>query len=148
MSQKHHPGEAEKIDADVKKLHGQGISQAGIARRLNVTRWQVRKSAERQGITWNTDGIAEAIKTASIHARRERVDLMARFVDIAHDELDRAEVADDFVERRNCIETAATAASKVCQLAKIARVDVEDQDQEETAQLLNWVNRELNTLGA
>lgn len=148
MSQKHHPGAAEKIDADVKKLHGQGISQAGIARRLNVTRWQVRKSAERQGLTWNTDGIAEAIKTASIHARRERVDLMARFVDIAHDELDRAEIADDFVERRNCIETASTAASKVCQLAKIARVDVEDQDQEETAQLLNWVNRELNNLGA
>ena len=132
----------------MKKLHGQGISQAGIARRLNVTRWQVRKSAERQGLKWNTDGIAEAIKTASIHARRERIDLMARFVDIAHDELDRAEIADDFVERRNCIETASTAASKVCQLAKIARVDAEDQDQEETAQLLNWVNRELNNLGA
>lgn len=148
MSRKPRPGAAEKIDADVKHLHSQGTSQAGIARRLGVTRWQVRKSAERQGLEWSTDGIADAIKTASVHARRERVDLMARFVDIAHDELDRAEVTDDFVERRNCIETAATAASKVCQLAKIARVDVEDQDQEETAQLLNWVNHELNTLGA
>lgn len=146
MSQKHRPGAAEKIDADVKNLHSQGTSQAGIARRLGVTRWQVRKSAERQGLEWNTNGIAEAIKTASVHARRERVDLMARFVDIAHDELDRAEETDDFVERRNCIETASTAASKVCQLAKIARVDAEDQDQEETAQLLSWVNGELNNL--
>lgn len=142
------PGDRKQLDAKVKDLHAQGHSQSEIARRLNISRWQVRKSAERQGLKWNTDGIADAIKAASTRARWERVNLMARFMDIAHDELDRAEEATDFVERRNCIETAATASSKACQIGNLVRQDAEDQDVEESSQLFKWVNRELDAMGA
>ncbi|MFR9829450.1 hypothetical protein ACL1G3_00265 [Corynebacterium striatum] len=134
----------EKLDAKVAKLHAAGNSQGAIAEELGVSRWAVRKSAERLGLTWDTTRTAKAVEAAAHYAKAERVQLMQRWTDIANDELDRAEAEPDFMQRRNSIEAAATATANVARLARVTREDHQDEDDDP----IDEINKMLDMMGA
>lgn len=138
--------QTEKLDAKVAKLHAAGLSQGAITRELGVSRWTVRKSAERLGLTWDTTRTAKAVEAAARFAKAERVELMQRWNDLANDELDRAENETDFMERRNAIESAATATANVARLARVTRED--KQEAAEDDESLDEINKFLDMLGA
>ncbi|HCG3140752.1 TPA: hypothetical protein NJT62_002237 [Corynebacterium striatum] len=104
----------------------------------------MRKSAERLGLTWDTTRTAKAVEAAAHYAKAERVQLMQRWTDIANDELDRAESEPDFMQRRNAIESAATATANVARLARVTREDRQDED----VDLVDEINKMLDMMGA
>ncbi|ATZ08632.1 hypothetical protein B7O34_13825 [Corynebacterium striatum] len=109
-----------------------------------MSRWAVRKSAERLGLTWDTSRTAKAVEAAAHYAKVERVQLMQRWTDIANDELDRAEAEPDFMQRRNSIEAAATATANVARLARVTREDHQDEDEDP----IDEINKMLDMMGA
>lgn len=106
----------EVLEQRIRQLHAAGYSQAEIARRVGVTRWQVRTTAARLGLSWDTQRTAAATAASLQHARRERVALALRWLDTAGDELDDADAAEDAEARRRHVVNAAIGSDKAAVL--------------------------------
>lgn len=107
------------LDSRVKALHTAGMSQGGIARELAVSRWQIRKSGERLGLSWNTAITEVAVAAAAEHARRDRDRLAQRYLDLSHDFLDKVEeyAADINPDHMwQALKSSATATDKLVAL--------------------------------
>lgn len=117
------------LDSRVRALHAAGMSQGGIARELAVSRWQVRKSGERLGLSWDTTITEVAVRASAEHARRDRDRLAERYLDLSHDFLDKVEeyTADTNPSHAwEALKSAATATDKLVALhALTARYPVD-----------------------
>lgn len=108
-------GDTGLFHEQVRELHARGLSQAQIKDQLGVTRWAVRRAASDLGLSWDVTRTAAATRAAAVHMQQERVELMARWHDLAGDALDAAESAED---GHPYVVDAAIATDKAVALAR------------------------------
>lgn len=126
------------LEAQVEQLHAAGYSQGNIADTLGVTRYAVRRAADRLGLEWNIEFTAKATAERVKRLQSARIDLAQRFIDVAHEELDQAERAETTAERNAATTRAAIAADKAEQLGRGLKDVVDDLEAEEMVAALGF----------
>lgn len=134
----------DRLDAAVTISHNLGMSQNETARELRVSRWQVRKASERLGIEWGDDRSHEAVKAAAAKARRDRVNLIVRWQDMANDQLDAAENESAADVRYQSVVMAGIATDKAINLAKLATVEPDDDGMSEGMRHITMLSGMIN----
>lgn len=132
----------EVLERRVRSLHAQGLSQARIAAELGVSRHVVRSAAATLGLSWDRAATAAATAAASADARRDRVALLVRFIDLANDSLDVAEnPAASAEERHAAVIHAGIAADKAAVLSRgIGDFETEASEEAARADLRNLID--------
>lgn len=132
--------DTERLDILVEQCHRAGMTQGETARELRVSRWAVRKSAERRSLDWpNAEHTAAATKAAAAKARRERTKLLERWQDMANDQLDSAETEQLPDLQQRAIVMAGIATDKSVALAKLSTIEPDDDGMEDGVRSLDML---------